>query len=168
MNELLEIKERDSLERQIFFLPLSSLESLPLNLRLPTPHFVLFLACNASKITTDSIYDFAQKIVEMGAVYVCSWGKDCELTHEIFDEFLELREAEEVKQLPHIMTTWHTNDSLDEALWFALNVAYPDSEFAESCGSTLIVSVANERWNAHLQKRLSNLRQFNQELVNAD
>ena len=168
MNELFEIGERDSFERQIFFLPLDSLESLPNNLRLPTPHFVLFLACDASLITVDSIYDFAQKIVELGAAYVCAWGEGCERTHDIFDEFLVEREIEEAKEFPLVMTTWHTNDSLDEALWFAINVAYPDDEFAESCGSTLVVSVANEEWNAHLQKRLADLQKFNEELVNED
>ncbi len=105
MNELIEIKERDTFERQIFFLPLESLESLPLDLRLPTPNFVLFLACDASKTTTDSIYDFARKVVELGMAYVCSWGEDCERIHDIFDEFLVMREIEDGKPLPHIMTT---------------------------------------------------------------
>ena len=166
MNELLETNERDTFGRQIFFLPLESLESLPLNLHLPTPHFVLFLACDANKITTDSIYDFAQKVVEFGVAYVCVWGKDCERTHDIFDEFLVMREIERGKPLPHIMTTWHTKDSLDEALWFALNVTIPDDALIESCGSVVVASVANQEWNAHLQKRLANLRQFNEELVN--
>lgn len=166
MNELFEIKERDTFERQIFFLPLESLESLPFNLHLPTPHFVLFLACDADNITTDSIYAFAQKVVSLGVAYVCTWGKDCEQIHDIFDEFLVMREIEEGKPLPHIMTTWHTKDTLDEALWFALSVTIPDDAFIDSCGSVVIASVANEEWNAHLQRRLANLRQFNEKLIN--
>lgn len=166
MNKLYEIDERDTFGRQIFFLPLESLESLPFNLHLPTSNFVLFLACDASNITTDSIYNFAKKVVALGAAYVCTWGKDCERTHDIIDEFLVKREIEEGKTLPHIMTTWHTNDTLDEALWFALNVTIPDDAVIESCGSVVVASIANEEWNVHLQNRLANLQQFNEELLN--
>ncbi len=78
-----------------------------------------------------------------------------------------MREIEAEKPFPHVMTSWHTKDSLDEALWFALNVTFPDDELFDTCGSVLIVSVANEERDEYLQKRLANLQQFNEELVNA-
>lgn len=168
MNRLLETGERDGFERQIFVLPLESLDALPSNLRLPTAHFVLFLACDSSILTTDAIYNFASRIIELGAVSVCVWGKDCERAHDIFDEFLVMREIKAAKHFPHIMTTWHADESLDEALWFALNSAFADDKHFDACGSTLIVPVANDDWEKHLQKRLANLRQFNEELVNAE
>ena len=77
-----------------------------------------------------------------------------------------MREIEEEKPFPHVMTSWHTDDTLDEALWFALNVTFPDDELFDPCGSVIVASVANEEWNAHLQNRLANLQQFNEELIN--
>ncbi|HEX8289640.1 MAG TPA: hypothetical protein VF556_16775 [Pyrinomonadaceae bacterium] len=165
MNELFEIGERDGFKRQIFFLPLESLESLPSELRLPTLHFVLFIACDVEHLSGDALYSFAERMIAFGTVYICAWGKGCSRFDSAFDMVCVMREINEEKEFPHIMTTWHDNQSLDEALWFALNLAYPDDEFAESC-STLVVSVAGEKWNAHLQNRLANLQKLNDDVVN--
>lgn len=168
MNELFEIRERDGFERQIFFLPLESLETLPSELRLPTPHFVLFLACDIERLSDDEVYNFAEKMILFGTAYMCAWGKGCIRVDDSFDTVCVMREMNEEKQFPHIMTTWHTNESLDEALWFALNVAYPDEKFVNSCASTLVVSVGNEEWNSHLQARLANLRQLNEDVISVN
>lgn len=97
---------------------------------------------------------------EIIAAYVCTWGAACERVHDIFDEFLVMREIEQGKPLPHIMTTWHNEESLDEALGFALKVALPNATFLASCGLVVVAAVANEEWNAHLPKRLANLTTF--------
>lgn len=166
MNELFEISERDGYERQVFFLPLDSLESLPSELRLPTPHFVLFLACDVEHLSDDAIYSFAEKMITFGTAYMCAWGKDCSRVDDSFDIVQVMHDIETEENHPLIMTTWHTDESIDEALWFAFNVAYPDDEFADSCGSTLVVSVGGEKWNAHLQDRLANLQKLDEDVVN--
>jgi hypothetical protein len=79
-----------------------------------------------------------------------------------------MREIEENRTYPHVMTSWHTNDSLDEALRFMLYSAYPDDELADTCGVALAVSVDNEEWGAHIQKRLSDIEQLNAEYLKED
>lgn len=43
------------------------------------------------------------------------------------------------------MSTWHSEDSLADAIWFALFGAMPDEAF-EPCGSVVAVSIANPSW----------------------
>lgn len=104
-------------------------------------------------------------MVNRGTVYICAWGAECERFDTIFDLVAVNLEIEEGRDLP-LMTTWHNDESLDEALWFALNVAYPDEKYADSCGSVLAVSVANPAWYAQIQERLLSHSQLNADVVN--
>jgi hypothetical protein len=104
-------------------------------------------------------------MIDQGIAYLCAWGPDCERVHDIFDEVHVMREIDEKREYPHVMTTWHKDESLDEALWHMLNSAYPDEVLAETCGVDLAVSVANDQWAAHIQRRLSNMSQLNEEVL---
>jgi hypothetical protein len=58
------------------------------------------------------------------------------------------------------MSTGHAGESLDEALWFALNVTSPSEEYESTCGSFVAITVANAEWDAQVQRRLSDLRRL--------
>ncbi|MEQ1716003.1 MAG: hypothetical protein ABL907_08470 [Hyphomicrobium sp.] len=88
--------------------------------------------------------DLARQLIGAGAFYVCTWGIDCERMHDAVDnagmerEQLEPRSLEEY---PVVMTTWHSKESLDEALWFFKALAFhPDLALDRS----LIVHVADQ------------------------
>jgi hypothetical protein len=51
-----------------------------------------------------------------------------------------------------IMTSWHSNESLDEAAEFALLWAVPDSTVAVGCDSVVLASVGNIEWGASLAR----------------
>ena len=53
------------------------------------------------------------------------------------------------------MTTWHSEEPLDEALFFLLYSAVPASSFAESTSCSLAVSVGNEKWASRTREVLS-------------
>jgi hypothetical protein len=45
------------------------------------------------------------------------------------------------------LTTWHPNDRLDEALWFWLHAAWPDSAYEQTCTAWLAVAEEKEGWS---------------------
>jgi hypothetical protein len=52
-----------------------------------------------------------------------------------------------------VMTTWHANDSLEEALDFFLSSAYPDETYAPNgCDRALIFSIGSDDWNTAIER----------------
>ena len=168
MGELIAYKDEAPYDRRVFSLSIPNLASFPPTLVLPSPNFVLLLACDARLIETSAIATFASSMIDQGVAYLCAWGPDCERVHDIFDEVHVMREIDEKRQYPHVMTTWHKDESLDEALWCMLNSAYPDEVLAETCRVDLAVSVANDQWAAHIQRRLSNMSQLNEDVLSEE
>lgn len=58
-------------------------------------------------------------MIKSGNKYFCSWGPACERAHDIYDETLIEIEVKENRR-KHVMTTWHQDESLSEALWYLL------------------------------------------------
>jgi len=165
MNQLISYKDKDGFGREIFSLSLQNFDSLPQKLELPNLHFALFLACDAREIIDEVVEQFARKVIDMGAVYVCTWGFDCERVHDDFDDVELMLEIDENRSLS-MMSTWHDGDSLDEALWFALYSARSDDRYADTCRSVLAVSVSNDDWDAQIRRRLSDLNRWNADVLN--
>lgn len=164
MNQLIAHQSKDGFGREIFSLSLQSLDSLPQKLELPSPHFVLFLACDARETTDAVVEQFARNVIDIGAVYVCTWGFDCERVHDGFDDVATMLEIDENRSLS-MMTTWHDEDSLDEVLWFVLHSGRSDDRYADTCRSVLAVSVANDDWEAQIRRRLFDLNGLNADVL---
>ncbi|MDA9504467.1 hypothetical protein XI09_06835 [Bradyrhizobium sp. CCBAU 11386] len=81
-------------------------------------------------------------LVRCGCLYVIAWGVDCEAWHDSAD--WANREAFNFSDIPDdhlVMTTWHDDEPLSEALWFAGNCAvHPEIELSE----TIIIHVSRE------------------------
>lgn len=159
MSQLSAYHTTDPIGRQLFFLALAQLDALPQHLSLPSRHFVCFLACDATTQTDDHLHTLATSLLRLGAVYVCAWGPDCRRVHDLFDLAVVQQEIEEAREYP-IMTTWHTDETLDQVLWFALRLAHPDELYAPSCHAAIFVSVASPVWDEHIQRRLANVQAF--------
>ncbi len=154
-------------ERQIYVLELPSLAGLPRILNLSSQYFTLLLACDARQISHDEIAKAATSLVEQGVVYVCSWGPDCQRVEDIFDEVIVGKNPDEtVKSV--IITTQHNDESLDEALWFLLNVAFAAEEYEKDCGAELIIVVANSEWTSQVRARLLNQDALSRDVVGED
>ena len=129
------------------------LAALPASLVAPSARFVVFIAADTTREPGPELVDLAAAILERGATYVCCWGPDCSRFHDCFGE------ADVYRHLDHdedrvIMTTWHDDDPLEEAAWFALHSAFPDEGYAEGTGSVLLVTVGNREWHEQLGKYL--------------
>ena len=131
---------------------------MPDSISMPSRHFVAFLAADASGIGADMLADLSRKLLRAGCVYFCAWGTDCERVHDAFD--FECLEVE-----PVIMTTWHSKESLDEALWFIIFNAYPDDGYFDTTRSALAISIGNPAWDEQIRKRLSDIHALNRDVV---
>ncbi len=84
----------------------------------------------------------ARWLVDGGCLYAVAWGKECEKWHDAVDwAVLETFDYGDIPDDKFVMTTWHTDEPLSEALWFAGNCAFhPDVELKQ----TILLHVANE------------------------
>jgi hypothetical protein len=138
--------------RRLYAGYLDRLEDWPDELGLAGSRFVLFLAADTTGLDDETIRRSAAKALGQGAAYVCTWGPGCSWAHDLFD--LEIMKVDPKLEGPFVLTTWHDDDTLDEALWFAVFVAYPGDERLEDCDATLAVAVGHREWHEQIRTRL--------------
>ncbi|MBK8276034.1 MAG: hypothetical protein IPK92_09340 [Nitrospira sp.] len=141
--------------RQILSLAVPRLEQLPRDLGFNSHHCVLFLAIDATVLADEQLFSLVKWVMDQRAVYVCVWGPGCERVHDVIDEAIATLDRTESDETV-IMTTWHDDESLEEALWFALNNAMPASAYSESCSVVIAVSIGSEQWGRKILVYLSN------------
>ncbi len=44
------------------------------------------------------------------------------------------------------MSTWHSEESLSEALWFLLFNAFPDDAYSDECRSAVAITIGSWVW----------------------
>jgi hypothetical protein len=114
-------------------------------LRASSKHFVLLIASDTRGIPGAVLVDFAADLIRAGATYVCCWGPDCERFHDCFDEADDVVNGR-ASNSRVLMTTWHADECLEEALWFALNSTVPSSAYLETTNSVFVLSIGEDRW----------------------
>jgi hypothetical protein len=140
--------------KRLYALHLDSLDQWPATLDAVVPPFGLLVACDATFVPSSEISTVAEMALASGAAYLVSWGPDCERIHDVFDETYELMKHES-PDLPHVMTTWHADESLDEVLWYFVDVAQPFEPNTTS--DWLAVSVERSDWSEQICRRLADL-----------
>jgi len=133
-------------EREIFCVAASTFGQLPPSFALPSKRFVALLVADTTQDDVATLSRFAESLVTSGCVYFCTWGPGCEHAHDIMDECsLDID--------PVIITTWHADESLDEALCFFLRNTWPDEKYSED-GSALAITVGSAEWAAQVERSL--------------
>lgn len=141
-------------DRELSLLELPNLQSLPCDLAIAGPHFACLVLFDARGTDAEDISAFSESLLVQGAVYICAWGPDCERVHDIIDE-VTVGEGPDIPRFSDgVMTTWHEEKDLDEALFYLLVCTYPDDEFSDTCRSALVVSVGNPDWTGRARKAL--------------
>lgn len=105
--------------------------SWPVDLRIPSARFRLFVAVDATVYSTEAISEFTHGALKSGMVYFCAWGPDCSGLHDIVDlvivdDDLGKRLFVGPKEDDTIMTTWHETDKLTETLDFFCQLSFSD------------------------------------------
>jgi hypothetical protein len=152
--------------RDLFALHLSEPGELPSSLQLPSSHFACLVAWDARGRHHDEIAAFMGDLVRAGASYICIWGPDCERVHDIADEFETpgLR-SPDLPEDSVIMTTWHDDEPLEEALWFFLFTTWPDPFYESSTRSALAISVGATEWSFIIRSALSDPGEFSRRIL---
>jgi hypothetical protein len=52
------------------------------------------------------------------------------------------------------MTTWHSKESLSEALWFFASCVEPDDAFEAVCTDWIALNVSNDSWGQQIRTAL--------------
>ncbi|PDH65264.1 MAG: hypothetical protein CNE89_12075 [Sphingomonadaceae bacterium MED-G03] len=92
--------------------------------------------------------EVAAWLVQVGCLYFIAWGTDCEAWHDAVDwVVLQRFDFGEIPDDKFVMTTWHDEEPLSEALWFAGHCA-SHSEFELT--ETVIVHVSPHERRAKL------------------
>jgi hypothetical protein len=138
-----------SRNRRLYGIHCTRFEDLAAAITVASPRFVLFVAADVGLIT--GIDDTLRRLLDVGCEYLCAWGPQCEQLNDAMDHIVLMQELDGAAERT-IMTTWHSNDSLDEAAQFALLWAVPDSAVARGCESVVLASVGNAEWGASLAR----------------
>jgi hypothetical protein len=99
-------------------------------------------------VSDDWLNRIAEWIVAVGSLYVVAWGVECEKWHDAVDwAVLTVFEFGDIPDDRFIMTTWHSDEPISEAFWFAGHCAtHPDVELTE----TIILHIAGDAHSARL------------------
>jgi hypothetical protein len=123
----------------------------PERLEMPLPRFRLFLAADTTNVSADDISSFAEAALSKGMVYFCSWGPGCERFHDIVDHVRDRFDPSSQNDV--VMTTSHSDESLEEALDFFAMCAVPSDGYAENSGYRIVMCIGLD-WADTAQKFL--------------
>lgn len=107
---------------------------------LPAAPFVALTVLDASNHSVDQIATLAEKLLGGGCITTMSWGPGNERVHDIFDE-VEVGDGNTASGPRFDTTWWFSDDTLDDALWSAINLGHTDG--APKPG---IVILVEPRW----------------------
>jgi hypothetical protein len=141
-------------ERSLHILHLDAAEALSqYSHRLPASFACLIAWDDSVQQDAAAIVRLADSLLRGGAAYVCTWGLHCERVHDIFDEVL-VGISLESGELSGVMTTWHTEDSLDEVLFYLLNCAYVDDSYQPAivANVAIVIGIGNAQWTTRIRQ----------------
>lgn len=119
--------------------------------------FALLLAIDATTLPMDELLRGAERLLKRGAVYVCAWGPECERVHDSFDRIIVEGKLDGANDRNPIMTTWHKNEPLREAVWFFRYCAFPSEAYASHCRHWVALTIGNDAWAEEIERELSKL-----------
>ena len=159
--QVLHLAYDDVAERDLFFLEADpgSVDALPETLGLPSPHFACLLVLDGLAISDAQVHRLAAKLLKNGAVYFCAWGPGCERVHDLIDDAILIFESDPTEDNV-ILTTWHDDESLEEALFFLFCASWPAADYIDRCGSALVIVSGSSEWAEVCRVALRNPREL--------
>lgn len=104
--------------------------------------FAVFIALDASDVSSEQVARFASYLIDHGAFWVSTWGPGCERVHDVFDQVDAVAEKEDGK--PVVLTTWHDQQDLGEAtllFWTAFS-----DEGKQGGPARIAIAIGSEDW----------------------
>jgi hypothetical protein len=123
----------------LYLLECESFDEVPSNLEIG-PYFVSFLVADFSTINRDDLVRLTGRMIARGSRYFVAWGKDSNAAHVAFDlACCEFEDGEEEDAV--ILTTDHLDESIEEAIWFAMNCAFPSHPYDRNCVGLVAICI---------------------------
>ena len=141
------INNKDFFGRDIIYVFVNEIEKFDLTkITITAKYFTLFIS-NTLSLDIDIFFNKAKELLKAGLVYMCAWGNECEKIHDLFDDANVILEVdEEIKPLIEgnvVMTTWHENDTLQDAIEFFLMNTSPTEQFYDECKTSIVLQVGH-------------------------
>lgn len=98
-------------------------------------------------------------------VLFCAWGHGCEKFHDIVDEVIADDYAGERNfagptAKDAVMTTWHDDETLEEALHYFITLALPTEGLMPNSNYRMAICVGNSAWAAKAKQALESANSF--------
>ena len=142
----LDILQTEDSDRTYRIGNLPNIESVASQLHRLSGPFVLLLALDASSLTAREITASARDLINSGLAYLCVWGPDSEQVHDLVDQEIRRQIDQHDDKISDIMTTWHGDEPLSEAVWYFRNCAWPAETIAPHCKNWVAVDIDNPEW----------------------
>ena len=114
----------------------------------------MLLRLDAGAANSDELSRFCSRLAQLGCAYFSVWGPDCERVHDIMDQIV-IGENPPATYLGCLMTTWHANEPLVDAVDFFLICTIPDEESAlDGCPFGLAIVVGSGDWAIDIEQYL--------------
>jgi len=140
--------------KDLYFSVVETLESAVRELQPSSRYFGLFIAVDALQIKSERILALAEALIPKGLACLCAWGPDCERVHDCFDE-IEVATNIESTDDNVVMTTWHDDETLSEALWYFVNSAFAVEKYRADCKDWLTIVIGNPAWETEARAALA-------------
>ena len=138
------------MERELYFIAAPDFAALPNSFSFPSQHFVALLVADTTQIAAETLGSFSRALLASGCSFFCALGPGCERAHDLFDQECLCTPAV-------IMTTWHDDEPLDEAIWYFLRTSFPDDAYWHTSGSAVAIVVGNADWALHVEGRMRDI-----------
>ena len=148
----------DVMERELYFAAVQDLAALPQSFSFPSKHFVALFVADTTKVSDEALALFSRTLLRAGCSYFCAWGPGCERAHDLFDQECLFAPA-------LIMTTWHADESLDDAIWYFLRTTFPDAAFEETTSAAVALVAGDIGWAAHVERRMRDIPSLSHDLL---
>ncbi|MFN3231720.1 MAG: hypothetical protein ACE363_06120 [Alphaproteobacteria bacterium] len=146
-----ETLRRTGMKKEIICLELAGFEDLAPFQSLKGLSVVL-IAADSQSVDWAVTKPLVEFLLDRDATYFCTWGPGCESLHDCIDKEIAIRQVKTGQKLPLVVTTWHDTEPLEEAVWFAAQVASPEPEHHADNWQVLLVSVGNTKWANRIRK----------------
>ncbi len=163
MNRIEKIGYDPQNKRDLYFLELDESIGKIDRFDLSSPHFYCFIAWDSLNATVDDISQLVESLIRSGASYFCTWGPGCERVHDIIDERTSYPYDDlNIPEDSIIMTSWHSHESLHEALYFFLNSTHTVEHYLTTSNCSLAISISSKIWSEEILNVLEKPREFSE------
>ncbi len=145
----------------LYLLEVPSADSIPDRLELQSKYFICMIVQDALRVSDETLNQTARKLLLNGAVYFCAFGPDCERVHDRIDDQVRDMDLEKDDEKRLILTTWHSSESLEDALWYFLYTSSPSEAYVSECSSWVLVSIGTHSFGTAIRAAFYNIEQFN-------